>query len=689
MSVEQAHQRLGIAEGVIHELQEQLQRVSAGHQAMHQELSNLRGQVETRSRIRLVEPKTLMPDRFGKKNGPSWRTWSYLAENRKIPIAVTNLQHDFGVTNEMDQELQHFLISRTEGEALETVRGAEREPGLEQWRRLAALYDPLAAGRSLDDSRQILSPPKVVKIDDLSHTIQAWENLEQRHRERTGDQLPKDMRLAILLSMCPTDLEKELTSQQHLFPDYAQMKAHIVTVINSRTRGLAPMMMGNLSDDDSSHVASSHASDESVEGEDGELYRLEIRNGKKIFTKSTYSSSKGHTKGGGKGKTDRECYRCGRVGHIRTDCRAKSHINGGPPKSAPKGKGVASCEDEETETSQNVPLGKIDLASFEVLSNHGDDVDDEVDVDVSTNETTEMMPPLPPISWLKKTEAYCGKFRKPCNKDHRDEEHPFFECQDEMREQIDILQQMDPWMRNAPKSLPLVKGCSSVNFTACSVCQKLGLYQRLPSKTPQYDIFSEEEERSSNDSNDEEWCPDEVDLNTVTIDNMTIDSESRGTDEKRGRYREITVDSGAGESVVNPDDWPSVDLKPSKGSVNGQRYVGPGGERIDNLGELTVKVRTERHGGGDISSRVTFQGAKVRKPLLAVSGVIDKGNIVVFDGSGSFILPNSCAGVASVRKAISGVQGRIPLHAKNGVFVLRTWEPEDQPSMGFSRRGDP
>ena len=56
--------------------------------------------------------------------------------------------------------------------------------------------------------------------------------------------------------------------------------------------------------------------------------------------------------------------------------------------------------------------------------------------------------------------------------------------------------------------------------------------------------------------------------------------------------------------------------------------------------------------------------------LLAVSGVIDKGNIVVFDGSGSFILPNWCAGVASVGKAITGVQGRIPLHAKNGVLVL-------------------
>ena len=89
-----------------------------------------------------------MPDRFGKKNGPSWRTWSHLprdfvgvvhaglkqamknAEKRKLPIAVTNVQHDFGVTNEMDQELQHFLIARTEGEAVEVVRGAEGEDDL-------------------------------------------------------------------------------------------------------------------------------------------------------------------------------------------------------------------------------------------------------------------------------------------------------------------------------------------------------------------------------------------------------------------------------------------------------------------------------------------------------------------------------------------------------------------------------
>ena len=97
----------------------------------------------------------------------------------------------------------------------------------------------------------------------LPNTIQTWKNLEQRHRERTGDQLPEDMRLAILLSMFTTDLEKELTAQQHLFWDFAQMKARIVTVMNSRSYPrLAPPQ----------HDISSEAEDRPSENsDDGEL----------------------------------------------------------------------------------------------------------------------------------------------------------------------------------------------------------------------------------------------------------------------------------------------------------------------------------------------------------------------------------------------------------------------------------
>ena len=61
------------------------------------------------------------------------------------------------------------------------------------------------------------------------------------------------MRLAILLSTRPADFEKELTAQKHLFPDSAQMMAHVVTVINSQTCGPASMKIGNMNEEASNH----------------------------------------------------------------------------------------------------------------------------------------------------------------------------------------------------------------------------------------------------------------------------------------------------------------------------------------------------------------------------------------------------------------------------------------------------
>ena len=55
MPVEQTNQRLAVAEGVTRHLQDQLQRVSVGHEAahealqsIHQEMNLLHGQIETR-----------------------------------------------------------------------------------------------------------------------------------------------------------------------------------------------------------------------------------------------------------------------------------------------------------------------------------------------------------------------------------------------------------------------------------------------------------------------------------------------------------------------------------------------------------------------------------------------------------------------------------------------------------------
>ena len=143
-----------------------------------------------------------------------------------------------------------------------------------------------------------------------------------------------------------------------------------------------------------------------------------------------------------------------------------------------------------------------------------------------------------------------------------------WQCWDWRHEQTDILQHVDLWAQNESKTVPSAKGCS--------VCQKLGGYgQQLPITDTQYDIPCEGECRP--DEVPIEFAPceerlfDEVELNT-TISNVSIDSKPVETDGKRGRQREITIDSSARESVVNPDEWPNVDLKPSEGSVKGRQY---------------------------------------------------------------------------------------------------------------------
>ena len=87
-----------------------------------------------------------------------------------------------------------------------------------------------------------------------------------------------------------------------------------------------------------SEVGDSDAgSDEVMESEDGQLYRLEIKNRKeslplpraKAATEVEARKVKLTQKVSGG-------FRCGRVGRIRAGCRATAHVNGGHPKSAPE-----------------------------------------------------------------------------------------------------------------------------------------------------------------------------------------------------------------------------------------------------------------------------------------------------------------------------------------------------------------
>ena len=92
---------------------------------------------------------------------------------------------------------------------------------------------------------------------------------------------------------------------------------------------------------------------------------------------------------------------------------------------------------------------------------------------------------------------------------------------------------------------------------------------------------------------------------------------------------------------------------------------------IPNLGEQRVAVRME--GGSDRA--MTFQSAPVRKPLMAVSGVCDHNQLVLFDNDGSYICRRDTPAAVAIIKLVRQMDGKdkIQLSRKNGTYSMPVW----------------
>jgi hypothetical protein len=155
--------------------------------------------------------------------------------------------------------------------------------------------------------------------------------------------------------------------------------------------------------------------------------------------------------------------------------------------------------------------------------------------------------------------------------------------------------------------------------------------------------------------------------------------------ERNGWNRfDIVVDSGAAQSVADGNLWPNIARTESVGSRNGAVYLGPGKERIPNRGQKTMNVKTT---GSNTVRKMTFQDAAIRKPLAAVSGITEKGNVVLFDKRGSFIAPEDAPEVKTIRELIRQVKNRIELEEKNGIYIMPIWVQNSEAAEVFSRPG--
>ena len=133
---------------------------------------------------------------------------------------------------------------------------------------------------------------------------------------------------------------------------------------------------------------------------------------------------------------------------------------------------------------------------------------------------------------------------------------------------------------------------------------------------------------------------------------------------------EITVDSGAEESVTPLNVLAQFPTRETENSKSGEQFVAANGSVIDNEGERKVEMHTL----DGVKRSMVFQVTTVNKALASVARMNEKGNVVVFDGENSYIQNKESGEV-------------IPMKKKQGSWVLEVWvEKDPSKAAGFARQ---
>ena len=822
---EQVAEKFASLEATINNILGRLQASETEHARVHGEIERTKVAATAAgtgsgggNEFRLIDPKSMVPEKFGAKDGPGWRDWSegtraYVEMlNVKLAAALKEVEgqeHPLsdeviaaaGLPEQHTAQLGRYLRLRTQGNAKTVIKAAQSSYAhvLEQWRKLSWEYDPKGLGSELVELHDLTSPEKIraKTTGGISAAIELWEDLERRHKERNGLELPEKIRISILFKLIPADLADEILKQTTKWSSYTVLKNHLLALQFLRTKGQAPMISNLEEGGTQPSVPSGEV--EIVMTEDGELLRLEKREGKRVAVRVAARGSKGASRG------PLECWRCGREGHRRDQCTANTHKDGGPPKPPagdrpggrqPRTRAANNLEENTSDNQSRLELStvSVDVCSLEPvplcpLEQRQEDEWEEWEMEVDPweagadpwggNPTCLPCAPnsfIPTVESIFKTRPKCEHCDRAGVYDDlakRLKQESYFQPQAPPRKQLvgprkaglhhppmPVAMPKDRpdgspqqiWLAScipAPPFEPPIEALNALHLRwqvpdvcpaepdyhdcddgeewsdidstrdeptvapsdvvelnalnavdaqdgeylkdSCDCPECRGCWPALdfnddydpetgelissdacPVESDYFDCDDGEEWSDIDSTSDESTCvpPDVFELNAFELN--TVNAQD-------GEYVEITVDSGAGEAVCSPSHFPGATLVDSPGSLAGQKYIGPSGEEIPNEGQLSTSMLLE----GGREGKFTFQAAPVRKPLLAVSSVNDKGNIVIFDGDQSFIIPGKSPAIAKLRALVRDIPGKLQLHRKNGVYNMKAWKPKS----GFTRRG--
>ena len=184
----------------------------------------------------------------------------------------------------LNAELYDVLCTVVEGEPLTIVRGVTSMSGFVAWRKLYGRYNPTTPARALAAMMDVMNIRKVTDVCRIPQAIDEWDLKVQTLSREFREDLSERMKVALMLSMVPPDLQDLMYQQAATMKDFSDAKAVLKGIVQNRiARNLpTPMDIGKVGD-----------------GED------EV---------GVVSKGKGKSKGKG------SCLKCGKSGHFAREC---------------------------------------------------------------------------------------------------------------------------------------------------------------------------------------------------------------------------------------------------------------------------------------------------------------------------------------------------------------------------------
>ena len=358
------------------------------------------GEAARRRLDRMTEGRDVIQCYSGMSRGGDFRNWAFdvrdvleqyeprLAqafdhvEGSSQPVGDPEL-HQMGVDVVEDRAIRRVLAKYTTGIAKTFVRSRAELGGLELWRQMAQYFDPMTDARAMADGGSLTQPPVAKDWEALGRQICAWEGQCSLYEGRTdkANHLPETFKVQAVWSMVP-DKDKPLYhSLRRSCKTVVQMKAALLELVQERQQGAAPMMVGNVNQGGSAHPDGTDDSEEkevlNTESGEIEVFKFEPTSGRwskagvrgrkpwgqKQGSESSPPAKRQNTN---TGERDKGCFRCGKEGHQKRECRSKMHKDGYVLTSRAPGLSTSvHAVDTEAAAGEDVPTGMLQLCALE------------------------------------------------------------------------------------------------------------------------------------------------------------------------------------------------------------------------------------------------------------------------------------------------------------------------------------